>query len=101
MGSTPTTEAAAPLTSRLMRVRALADRPWKMLIGGELRDARAGQSIPVVHPGDGTQVGRFPGGDATDVDDAVAAAKTAGAGWARTAIAERGRMLLALAAAVE
>jgi len=101
MGTSPATEAAAPLSSRLKRVRAIADRSWKMLIGGELRSGRTGQSIPVVHPGDGTQVGRFPAGDAADVDDAVAAAKAASAAWARTAAAERGRMLVELAEAVE
>jgi betaine-aldehyde dehydrogenase len=101
MGTSPATEAASPSSSTLIRVSAIADRPWKMLIGGELRSARAGQLIPVVHPGDGTEVGRLPAGDATDVDDAVAAAKAASAAWARTAVADRGRMLLALADAVE
>ena len=100
MGTSPATEAAAPSSSRLMRVRRLADRPWKMLIGGELRDARAGQSIPAVYPGDGTPVGKFPAGDAADVDDAVAAAKAASAAWA-DAVADRAQLLLALADAVE
>ena len=101
MGTSPATEAATPPSPTLMQVRAIADHPWKMLIGGELRNARSGQSIPVVHPGDGTEVGQLPGGDASDVDDAVAAAKAAHAAWARTAAADRGHLLLALADAVE
>jgi betaine-aldehyde dehydrogenase len=101
MGTSPATEVGTPSSSVLARVRAITDRPWKMLIDGELRGARSGQSIPVVYPGDGTQVGQLPGGDAADVDDAVAAAKAASAAWARTAAADRGRMLLALADAVE
>ena len=102
MGTSPATETAAPSGSRLMRVRNLACCSWKMLIGGELRDARAGQTIPAVYPGDGTPVGKFlPAGDTADVVDAVAAAKAASGAWADAGIADRAQLLLALADAVE
>ena len=46
-----------------------------MLVGGELRAARSGDTIDANNPATGEVIGRFPRGDAADVDDAVAAAQ--------------------------
>jgi acyl-CoA reductase-like NAD-dependent aldehyde dehydrogenase len=91
-----------PSAAALRReVDGYVDRPWQMLIGGELVPARAGATMPVVHPGDESVMAQIPRADAGDVDDAVAAAKTASSAWARTPIEERAATLLALADAVE
>jgi betaine-aldehyde dehydrogenase len=84
----------------LAKVGAYVDRPWQMLIGGELRAAQAGATMPVIYPGDESVIAQIPLGGAADVDDAVAAARAASHGWARTPIAERAAALLALADAV-
>jgi acyl-CoA reductase-like NAD-dependent aldehyde dehydrogenase len=84
----------------LAKVGGYADRPWQMLIGGDLVAGRAGATMPVVHPGDESVIAQIPLGDAGDTDDAVAAARAASGPWARTPIAERAAALLALADAV-
>jgi betaine-aldehyde dehydrogenase len=73
------------------------DRPWRMLIGGELVTAQAGQTMPVIHPGDESVVARIPLGDASDVDSAVTAALTASPGWSKTLLSERAMVLASLA----
>jgi betaine-aldehyde dehydrogenase len=78
-------------------VAGYADRPWQMLIGGELVTGRTGHTMPVVHPGDESVIAQIPLGDASDVDDAVKAARAASKNWARTPIAERAAALQALA----
>jgi betaine-aldehyde dehydrogenase len=79
----------------------IADRPWQMLIDGELRGTRTGQTLPVIHPGDGSVVAHLPSAGPADVDDAVQAARASFAAWASTPVTERARRLLALADAVE
>ena len=79
------------------KVAAYADRPWQMLIGGELVIGRTGKTMPVIHPGDESVIAQIPLGDAGDVDDAVKAAQAATGPWARTPIAERAAALGALA----
>ncbi len=73
----------------------------KLFIGGEFVDARAGATIPVLSPADGSTLAEVPEGRAEDIDRAVAAAVQAAPGWAATAAAERGRLLLRLADAIE
>jgi acyl-CoA reductase-like NAD-dependent aldehyde dehydrogenase len=69
------------------KVARYAERPWHMLIGGELVTGRTGATMPVIHPGDESVIAHIPPGDAADVDDAVAAAQKATKPWARTPIA--------------
>jgi betaine-aldehyde dehydrogenase len=80
---------------------AYVDRPWRMLVGGELCESSSGQTDPVVFPGDGTVIAQAPLGTAADVDAAVAAALAAAPGWRRTAIVDRAAALLALAEVVD
>jgi len=94
-------EAMTPETSSTSRAVALVDRHWRMLIDGELRDARDGQTMPVVFPASGAVVGHLPSGSGFDVDDAAQAAKTASFSWAATSVAERASRLLALSDVVE
>jgi acyl-CoA reductase-like NAD-dependent aldehyde dehydrogenase len=82
------------------KVMGYADRPWQMMIGGELLASRTGTTMPVVHPGDESVIGQIPLGGAGDVDDAVSAAKAASGPWARTPITQRAAAIAALAEAV-
>ena len=46
----------------------------RVLVGGELRDARRGRTIEATNPASGAALARFPRCDRDDVDDAVEAA---------------------------
>ena len=52
-------------------------------------------------PVDGSPLGRFPAADAAEVDAAVAAAKRAFPAWRATAVAERVRLMKAVAGLIE
>lgn len=70
----------------------------KMIIGGELKDAVSGQTLPVLSPVDGKVFTDIPRGAAADVDLAVAAARAAlGGAWGRLSALERGRLMMRLA----
>ena len=72
-----------------------------MYIGGEHRLARSGASLEATNPATGEVIGRFPRGDAQDVDDAVAAAREAFGGWRATPAIERAGMVRRLADLIE
>ncbi|MBV8520531.1 MAG: aldehyde dehydrogenase family protein [Acetobacteraceae bacterium] len=78
-----------------------ADRVRQMLIGGEWRDALAGQTITVENPARREPIAQVPRAQAEDVNAAVDAAAKAFPAWARTPPRERGRALLAIANALE
>src|SRR4051812_16069831 len=71
------------------------------LIAGSRRPGGSGRELTVVNPSDGSPVVTVLVCDETDVHDAVAAAREAAPGWARTAPAARGAALHAAANAVE
>lgn len=73
----------------------------KLAIGGELVDALDGSVFEVFNPHDGSKLADVAEAKPDDVDRAVAAAVAAFAGWRRMAAAERGRLLLRLADAVD
>ena len=73
----------------------------KLFIGGEFVDAADGATIDVLDPHDGSLLAQVAEAKEADVDRAVAAATAAKAGWARMAAADRGRLLLRLADAIE
>jgi aldehyde dehydrogenase (NAD+) len=73
----------------------------KLYIDGEFTDGQDGRSIEVVNPADGTVLAMVAEARAEDVDRAVAAAQRAFPRWAARPAAERGRLLLALADAIE
>src|SRR5512132_563185 len=75
--------------------------PTGLFIGGEFVDAADGATIGVTGPHDGSLLAEVAEARAVDVDRAVAAARSAFAAWSATPAAERGRLLLRLADAVE
>ena len=73
----------------------------RLFIGGEFVDAADGATIDVRDPHDGSLLAKVAEAKSEDVDRAVTAATAAKAGWARMAAADRGRLLLRLADAIE
>ncbi len=73
----------------------------KLLIGGEFVDALDGATIDVLDPHDGSLLAQVAEAKEADIDRAVVAATEAKAGWRRMPAAERGRLLLKLADAIE
>ncbi|HEX7391093.1 MAG TPA: aldehyde dehydrogenase family protein [Acidiphilium sp.] len=73
-----------------------------MMIGGEVRDAIDGAVLPIHDPASGKVIAEVPAGKSADVDAAVAAARAAFEGpWRRMRPADRERLLLKLADAIE
>src|ERR671913_2190397 len=75
--------------------------PTRLFIGGEFVDAADGGTFPVTSPHDGGRLAEVAEAREADVDRAVAAARSAFPSWSATPAAERGRLLLRLADAVE
>lgn len=73
----------------------------QLFINGEFVDALDGATIPVLNPHDGSLLANIAEAKEADVDRAVAAAAAAAPKWARMPAAERGRLLLKLADAIE
>jgi aldehyde dehydrogenase (NAD+) len=73
----------------------------RLYIDGEFVDGLAGRTLDVVNPADASVLASVAEAGAEDVDRAVAAAQRAFPGWAASPAAERGRLLLALADAIE
>jgi acyl-CoA reductase-like NAD-dependent aldehyde dehydrogenase len=55
----------------------LAQDPIKLFIGGQWLPAKAGGTLETVDPGNGSTLARVAAAEATDVDDAVSAARAA------------------------
>jgi malonate-semialdehyde dehydrogenase (acetylating)/methylmalonate-semialdehyde dehydrogenase len=73
-------------------------RNW---IGGQWRDAHSGNSIEVVNPRHGKEMGEVVWSDQADIDAAVAAAKAAFPGWKATPLKERVQVMYRLKALME
>jgi aldehyde dehydrogenase (NAD+) len=73
----------------------------RLLIGGEFVDGVEGRTIEVFDPHDGSVLAEVAEAGAADVDRAVTAAGRAFDGWRLTPAADRGRLLLRLADAIE
>lgn len=73
----------------------------QLFINGEFVDAVGGHRLPVINPHDGSVITEIAEGRQADIDLAVAAAKAAFPQWKSVAAAERGRLLLKLADALE
>jgi betaine-aldehyde dehydrogenase len=80
---------------------ATATSTLQNFIDGESVDAAEGRTMPVVNPATGEQIAQAPDSTQADVDSAVAAARRAWDGWARTTPGERALALLRLADAIE
>ena len=73
----------------------------RLFIGGEFADAAQGGRIVVTNPHDNSTLAEVSEATAPDIDRAVAAARQAFPAWKRLAAADRGRLLLKLADAIE
>ena len=73
----------------------------KLFIAGEFVDARDGGTIEVLNPHDNSKLADIAEARAADVDLAVEAATKAFPAWRVMAAADRGRLLLKLADAIE
>ena len=56
----------------------------QMFIDGDRTDAASGETMAVINPATEEEIAQVPKGDASDVDRAVAAARTAFEGWSQT-----------------
>ena len=73
----------------------------RLFIGGEFVPAAEGGLIPVYNPHDNSLIAKVAEATAVDIDRAIAAARNAFPAWKRMAAADRGRLLLKLADAIE
>jgi len=72
-----------------------------LLIDGEWRSAADGATLPTIDPATGEEIARIAAASVKDVDQAVAAARTAFEGWRATTPVRRARILWAIADLVE
>ena len=70
-------------------------------IGGAMRAPRGARYIDVVEPATGATFARCADSDASDIDDAVAAAREAFAAWSATPVADRAQCLNRVADHIE
>jgi len=75
-------------------------RDYMICVGGTWREGRAGR-MPAVSPATGEEFASVAVASAADVDDAVAAAGTAGPAWAALSAFERAACCRAAAAAID
>jgi betaine-aldehyde dehydrogenase len=79
-------------------VEKLTDVTYRLLIGGEFREATSGQTFETFNPATGEKLADVPLAGREDVDAAVQAAKRAFPEWCERSPMERGRFLHRLAA---
>ncbi|HEX7192557.1 MAG TPA: aldehyde dehydrogenase family protein, partial [Thermoanaerobaculia bacterium] len=70
-------------------------------IGGSFAPPHSARYFDDVNPSTEEVIAEVPDSDASDIDDAVRAARSAFPGWSRTPAAERSRLLLKLADLIE
>ncbi|MFI9823233.1 aldehyde dehydrogenase family protein [Streptomyces sp. NPDC052013] len=73
----------------------------KLFVGGDFVDAADGATFDTIDPHDGSVLAHVAEARQEDVDRAVAAARKAFPHWSRMPAADRGRLLLKLADAIE
>jgi betaine-aldehyde dehydrogenase len=71
------------------RVAELADRPWKMLVGGKMVEARNGERYATTSPSTEKQLAEVPLAQKADVEAAVEAAEKAYPAWRNMPVAGR------------
>jgi 1-pyrroline dehydrogenase len=73
----------------------------QMFIDGDWADAASGETAAVINPATEEEIARVPKGGASDVDRAVAAARTAFETWSQSTPQDRSKALYAFADAIE
>lgn len=71
----------------------MAIKSWGLFIDGSYRPASSGRTFSVENPADGSTVAEVAEGDATDIENAVAAAERAFPAWSSLTGAERGDIM--------
>jgi betaine-aldehyde dehydrogenase len=79
----------------------LSARNLQNFIGGQYRDAAEGKTAPLINPSTGQEFAVAPVSSEQDVDLACTTARKAFESWRETTPAERSRMLLKIADAIE
>src|SRR5690242_12186138 len=94
MGRNSMTSAASVSS----KARKTMTTPYQMYIGGQFVEGAKGRSFEVFDPATENAIATCPAGDASDVNRAVQAARTAFyEGWRNVTAQERGRILFRLA----
>ncbi len=88
----------APQTYDRSELQLLLKRDWRMLIGGELVEARSGRTMQTIAPYDGSVLAHVPLAGADDVAAAVTAAQAAFPAWRDTPLTERVTLIRRLGA---
>ncbi len=85
------------------KIRDFVTTKSKLLIDGEWVDAKSGETFAVYNPATGEVMADCAGGDKTDIDLAVKAARRAfeGGPWARMTPGQRGKLIWRLADLIE
>jgi len=73
----------------------------QMFIDGDWADARSGETASVINPATEEEIAQVPKGDASDVDRAVAAARSAFSTWSQSTPQDRSKALYGFADAIE
>jgi phenylacetaldehyde dehydrogenase len=84
-------------------VTEFLQRPHRILIGGQWRDAASGKTFPTYNPATGEVAAQIAEGDRDDIDRAVSAARKAfdSGPWPKMTTSERGRLIWKLADLLE
>ena len=77
------------LESNRRRLDELTRRPWRMLVGGELVDARGGERYQTTSPSTERLLAEVPFAQKADVEAAVQAAERAYPSWRDTPLSQR------------
>jgi aldehyde dehydrogenase (NAD+) len=77
------------------------DIEWGVFVDGEYRRPTGGERIEVTNPATGERLTDVAAGTAADIDDAIAAARSAVADWRWTDPAQRATLLYRVADAIE
>ena len=80
---------AHTLESNRQRLGELTRRPWRMLVGGELVNARGGERYQTNSPATEQLLAEVPFAQKADVEAAVQAAERAYPAWRDTPLAQR------------
>ncbi|NMO02018.1 aldehyde dehydrogenase family protein [Gordonia sp. TBRC 11910] len=83
------------------RIAALADHPWRLLIGGDLRPAADGATFTTSDPFTESPLAQVPDATPEDVDAAVDAATAARAQWRAVPPTDRAALVLRFADLIE
>ena len=93
--------ALEQLKANEKRAKELLERPFRMLIGGELTDALGGEAFDSFCPATGEFLAAVPFAQKRDVERAVEAAQAAFPNWRKTPVAERISMVRKMIGALE